>query len=112
MYVTLEPCCHWGKQPPCVDALIRSGIQHVYIGSVDPNPQVNGGGVEQLRAAGIGVETGVLAEVCDGLIAPFMKWVTGGLPYVIAKYAMTLDGKIASETGDSCWISGPESRQV
>jgi diaminohydroxyphosphoribosylaminopyrimidine deaminase/5-amino-6-(5-phosphoribosylamino)uracil reductase len=111
MYVTLEPCCHWGKQPPCVEALIRSGIQHVYIGSVDPNPQVNGGGIKQLRAGGVEVETGVLAEVCDALVAPFMKWVTGGLPYVIAKYAMTLDGKIASETGDSRWISGPESRR-
>lgn len=110
-YVTLEPCCYAGKTPPCSQALIEAGAARVVIGARDPNPKVDGGGIEQLRAADIEVELLDLPEARD-LIAPFTKLTTTGRPWVIAKWAMTLDGKLATRTGDSQWISSPESRAV
>jgi diaminohydroxyphosphoribosylaminopyrimidine deaminase/5-amino-6-(5-phosphoribosylamino)uracil reductase len=112
LFVTLEPCGHHGKTPPCVDAVIQSGISRVVVGARDPNPQVAGEGIARLRAAGIVVDTGLLREECERLIAPFAKWVTSGLPWVHAKWAMTLDGRIATRTGRSQWISNPLSREL
>lgn len=111
-YVTLEPCCHEGKTGPCSQALIEAGVARVVVGCQDPNPQVAGKGLDELRAAGVSVETGVLAEQTAELIAPFAKLVTIGQPWVIAKWAMTLDGKLATRTGSSQWISGEASRAV
>lgn len=110
MYVTLEPCCHHGKQPPCTQAIIEHGIAKVYVGSNDPNAQVAGKGIKQLRDAGIEVETEVLKEECDALNPVFFHYITMKTPYVLMKYAMTLDGKIATRTGHSQWVSGEESR--
>lgn len=109
--VTLEPCCHCGKTAPCTEALIRAGVSRVVIGCLDPNPQVHGRGVESLRAAGLDVTVGVLEDECQQLVAPFAKLVQTGRPWVIAKWAMTLDGHLASRTGDSKWISSAESRE-
>ena len=111
IYVTLEPCCHHGKQPPCTDALIEAGVSEVVIGSADPNPLVAGKGVELLKAAGIKVTTDFLREECDAINKVFFHYITKGMPYVTLKYAMTLDGKIASATGKSKWISCEESRR-
>ncbi|QDS97584.1 bifunctional diaminohydroxyphosphoribosylaminopyrimidine deaminase/5-amino-6-(5-phosphoribosylamino)uracil reductase RibD [Adhaeretor mobilis] len=111
-YVTLEPCCHTGKTPPCTEALIDAGMKRVVIGAADPNPQVSGGGVSALRDAGIEVDEGVLSEQAEELIAPFAKLQTTGQPWVIAKWAMTLDGKLATRTGSSQWISNEQSRAV
>ncbi|MBO5469118.1 MAG: bifunctional diaminohydroxyphosphoribosylaminopyrimidine deaminase/5-amino-6-(5-phosphoribosylamino)uracil reductase RibD [Lachnospiraceae bacterium] len=110
MYVTLEPCCHQGKQPPCTQAIIEHGIRKVYVGSNDPNALVAGKGIRQLRDAGIEVETKVLKEECDALNPVFFHYIKTKTPYVLMKYAMTLDGKIATRTGHSKWISGEESR--
>lgn len=110
MYVTLEPCCHHGKTPPCTDALIESGIGHVYIGSNDPNPLVSERSSEILTAAGIEQTRGILKEECDKLNVRFFHYITTGLPFVTLKYAMTADGKIASATGKSQWITGEEAR--
>ncbi len=110
LYVTLEPCCHQGQTPPCTDAIIESGIKKVYIGSDDPNPLVAGKGIEILRSQGIEVVTGVLKEECDKLNKSFFHYITHGTPYVVMKYAMTADGKIASYTGESKWISNELSR--
>lgn len=112
VYVTLEPCCHLGKTGPCTKALITAGVARVAIGCQDPNPQVAGNGLAELRTAGVSVETNVLSEQTAELIAPFAKLVTTGRPWVIAKWAITLDGKIASRTGDSQWISNEASRTV
>lgn len=111
IYVTLEPCCHQGKTPPCTQAIIDSGIKKVYIGSDDPNPLVAGKGISILRENGIEVITGVLKEECDALNKPFFHYIKTKTPYVIMKYAMTADGKIASFTGKSKWISNEASRQ-
>ena len=111
-YVTLEPCCHQGKTSPCTQALINAGVAKVVIGCSDPNPAVAGKGVAELRAAGIEVEENVLQQQAANTIAPFTKLVTQGMPWVIAKWAMTLDGKLASRTGSSQWISGEQSRAV
>ena len=111
LYVTLEPCCHWGKTPPCTDAVIRSGVSRVVAAMADPFPQVAGGGFAQLRAAGIAVETGVLEVEARKLNAPYLTLLSKQRPYVHAKWAMTLDGKIATRTGHSKWISGEESRR-
>ncbi len=111
-YVSLEPCCHHGKTPPCTDALIAAGVSRVCCAMLDPFPKVSGQGVTSLRNAGIEVD--VLAaeqSTARQLMAPYLKRVTQGLPYVIAKWAMSLDGKMATRTGDSRWISGPESRE-
>lgn len=109
-YVTLEPCCHTGKQPPCTDALIAAGVTRVVVGSRDPNPLVAGKGCAALRAAGIRVDTDVLRDECDQLNPVFFHFITTGLPYVVAKWAMSADGKIACASGDAHWVSGPESR--
>ncbi|MCR4639637.1 bifunctional diaminohydroxyphosphoribosylaminopyrimidine deaminase/5-amino-6-(5-phosphoribosylamino)uracil reductase RibD [Ruminococcus sp.] len=110
MYVTLEPCCHHGKQPPCTDAVIAHGIKRIFIGSSDPNPLVAGKGVEILRDHGIEVIEGILKDECDALNEIFFHYITTGLPFVTMKYAMTLDGKIACYTGESKWITGETSR--
>ena len=112
VYVTLEPCSHFGKTPPCADALIAAGVKRVFIGAVDPNPKVAGRGVDKLIKAGIDVKSGLLATECQRLIAPFAKHVLTGLPYTIYKSAMTLEGATASHCGDSRWVSGVESRQL
>ena len=111
IYVTLEPCCHHGKQPPCVDALIEAGIGKVVVGSPDPNPLVAGKGIRILREHGIEVVEGVLREECDALNEVFLHYITTHRPFVAAKYAMSLDGKIAAYTGASRWISGEASRR-
>lgn len=110
IYVTLEPCCHYGKQPPCTQAIIENGIKNVYIGSDDPNSLVAGNGIKQLRDAGINVVTGVLKEECDALNLVFFHYITTKTPYVVMKYAMTLDGKTACDSGESKWVTGEEAR--
>lgn len=110
MYVTLEPCCHHGKQPPCTEAIIEHGISKVYVGSDDPNTLVAGRGIATLRAAGITVETHVMQEECDALNPVFFHFIRTQTPYVVMKYAMTMDGKIACETGASKWVTGEKAR--
>ena len=110
MYVTLEPCCHHGKQPPCVNAIIDAGISHVVIGSGDPNPLVAGKGIEILRTNGITVTEHVLEDKCRKLNDVFFHFIQTKRPYVVMKYAMTLDGKIATYTGASKWITGEKAR--
>jgi diaminohydroxyphosphoribosylaminopyrimidine deaminase/5-amino-6-(5-phosphoribosylamino)uracil reductase len=112
VYVTLEPCCHTGQTPPCSEALIRSGVKRVFAGMADPNPKVNGGGLAALRQAGIKTACGMLEDECRAINLPFLKHITSGHPYVTYKCAMTLDGKIATVTGDSRWVSGDESRKL
>ncbi len=112
LYVTLEPCCHHGKTPPCTDAVIAAGIARVVVAMGDPFPKVSGGGVAALMGAGLAVEVGLEAEAARGLNAPYLKRLATGLPYVIAKWAMTLDGKMATSGGDSVWISSPRSRAL
>lgn len=109
-FVTLEPCCHHGKTPPCTGALISAGVAKVVVGAVDPFAKVDGGGIAQLRAAGIEVEVGCQKRQCEDLIAPFAKQVRTGLPWVTAKWAMTIDGRIATRTGSSQWITGDAAR--
>lgn len=115
MYVTLEPCCHHGHQPPCTEAVIAHRVARVVVGLLDPNPLVAGHGIELLRAAGIEVEVvDADSELADELRwqnRVFLRYITQHRPWVVAKYAMTLDGKICCHTGDSRWVSGPESRQ-
>ena len=110
MYVTLEPCSHYGKTPPCADKIIENKISKVVIGMVDPNPLVSGKGIEKLKNAGIEVEVGVLEEECIKLNEVFIKYITTKRPFVVLKAAMSLDGKIATKTGESKWISSEESR--
>lgn len=110
LYVTLEPCCHFGKTPPCTDAIIESGIRRVVVGSVDPNPLVAGKGIEILRQNGIEVTQGVLNEACTMLNNVFFHFIRTKTPYVVMKYAMTMDGKIATRSGESKWITGEAAR--
>lgn len=110
LYVTLEPCCHHGKTPPCTDAVLRAGIRRVVAAMADPFPQVSGKGVELLRRAGVEVAVGVLESGSRRLNAPYLKLLARGRPWVHAKWAMTLDGKIATASGDSKWISNQASR--
>lgn len=110
-YVTLEPCAHHGKTPPCVDALIAARVSRVVIGSHDPNPLVAGAGASRLRSVGIEVVEGFMQDECDALNAPFFHYITTGMPLVIAKLAMTLDGKTATRTGKSRWITGDDARR-
>ena len=112
LYVTLEPCCHHGKTPPCTDAVLAAGIRRVVVAQTDPFPQVAGGGIAQLVTAGLQVEVGLLAAEARRLNAPYLKLLGTGRPWLIAKWAMTLDGKIATRTGSSQWISGAASRAV
>jgi len=110
-YVTLEPCSHFGRTPPCADALIRAGITRVVVAMKDPNPLVSGRGIDRLREAGIIVDVGLLLQEASVINEVFIKVITSGLPFVVYKTAMTLDGKIATETGDSRWVSQEKSRQ-
>ena len=110
LYVTLEPCNHFGKTPPCTDAIVSAGIARVVAGCPDPNPNVPGGGVAKLRAAGIEVYTGVLSNPCKALIRPWRKYITQGTAYLTLKLATSLDGRIATKTGASKWITSPDSR--
>lgn len=110
MYVTLEPCCHHGKQPPCVEAIVEHKIAKVYVGSDDPNERVAGKGIEFLRNHGVEVETQVMKEECDELNPVFFHYITTKTPYVVMKYAMTMDGKIATRKGLSKWITGEAAR--
>lgn len=110
-YVSLEPCAHHGRTPPCANALIDAGIVRVVIASRDPNHQVNGGGVEQLRAAGIRVETGLMMREADALNPGFNMRVQAGRPWIRVKIAVSLDGRTALSNGDSKWISSAESRR-
>ncbi len=112
LYVTLEPCCHHGKTPPCTQAILAAGIDRVFVGQQDPFPLMNGQGIAELRSRGLTVEQGILESECAALNAPFCKRVTQGLPWVIAKWAMTWDGRIAPSEGDSRWISNSASRAV
>ncbi len=111
MYVTLEPCCHYGKTPPCTEAIIEHKIKHVFIGSADPNPLVAGKGVRLLRENGIEVTENVLRSECNELNEIFFHYITTGMPFVTMKYAMTMDGKIACCTGESKWITGEAARR-
>lgn len=110
-YVTLEPCCHTGKQPPCTEALIAAGVARVVVGSRDPNPLVAGKGSAKLREAGIRVDEDALRAECDELNPIFFRFISRKTPYVVAKWAMSADGKIACTSGDARWVSGPESRR-
>lgn len=111
LYVTLEPCCHHGQTPPCTQALKAAGISRAVIAQHDPFPQVNHQGIAELEASGITVEVGLLAAQARYLNAPYIKRLATGEPWIHAKWAMSLDGKIATRTGHSQWISGPVSRQ-
>ena len=111
-YVTLEPCCHHGKTPPCCDLLIEAGVSRVVIAMQDPFPAVSGKGIQQLKEAGIQVDTGLLEHLALQLNAPYIKRIQSGRPWVIAKWAMSLDGRIATATGHSQWISCETSREA
>lgn len=111
LYVTLEPCNHFGKTPPCTDRIIQEKISRVVIGLRDPNPMVNGKGVRKLRKEGIHVETGILKQEITKLNEVYTKYITTGLPFCVVKTAMTLDGKISTVSGDSKWISNEKSRR-
>ena len=111
LYVTLEPCCTWGRTPPCTDAIIAAGVKRVIVATTDPNPRHAGRGFKILRRAGIRVDAGLLANESTALNAPFNKWITTGMPLVIAKVAASLDGKIATRTGDSQWITSEAARR-
>lgn len=110
MYVTLEPCCHYGKQPPCVNAIMDAKIARVVVGSADPNPLVAGNGIRILKEHGVEVTENVLRKECDSINPVFFHYIQTKRPYVVLKYAMTLDGKIATCTGASKWITGEEAR--
>jgi diaminohydroxyphosphoribosylaminopyrimidine deaminase/5-amino-6-(5-phosphoribosylamino)uracil reductase len=109
LYVTLEPCCHYGKTPPCTDLIISHKIRRVVIGSADPNPVVCCRGIERLESAGLEVTTGILEDKCRALNEVFFHFMKTGLPFVTIKYAQTIDGRIATTTGHSQWISSPAS---
>lgn len=110
LYVTLEPCNHHGRTPPCTDAMIAAKVARVVIGCRDPNPHVDGNGAEALKAAGIEVVVGVREPLCRAQIMPWTKHVTTGLPYVSLKLALSLDGRIATRSGASKWVTGPDAR--
>ena len=111
LYVTLEPCCHQGRTPPCTDAIIASGIAHVHVAMTDPDRRVSGKGIERLRAAGIVVETGLLEAEARELNAAYVRHRETGQPYVLLKLAQTLDGRIATRNGHSKWITGEAARE-
>ena len=112
MYVTLEPCCHFGKTPPCTKAILAAGIKRVVIAQHDPFPQVAGGGLAELQASGVAVEVGILESEARQLNAPYLKLIETGRSWIIAKWAMSLDGKIATVAGESRWISNDQSRTI
>jgi len=111
MYVTLEPCAHFGKTPPCADAIVKAGIKKVYAGIQDPNPLVNGKGFKKLKDAGIELKTGIWKDKIEKQIEYYLTYITKKRPFVFMKNAVSLDGKIATETGDAKWISGDKSRE-
>jgi len=111
-YVTLEPCSHWGRTPPCCDALIRAGVSRVVVATGDPDPRVDGRGLQRLREAGVIVELGLLGAEARAVNAGFASRITRGLPMVTLKLATTLDGRIATAEGESRWITGPEARRA
>jgi len=110
VFVTLEPCPHFGRTPPCVDALLAAGVRRVVVGTLDPDPLVGGEGVRRLRAAGVEVTVGVCEDEVREALAPYLKQRTTGRPWVLLKLAATLDGRIAAPDGDSSWITGAEAR--
>ena len=112
LHTTLEPCCTFGRTPPCTQAIIAAGIQRVHLAAIDPNPRVSGRGRAELEAAGIEIAVGEESDAAQELYEAFAKHITTGLPFVTAKFAMSLDGKIATHTGDSKWVTGPEARQM
>lgn len=111
LYVTLEPCCHYGKTPPCTEAILEAKIKKVYVGNIDPNPKVAGKGIQILIDHGIEVEVGVMEKECREMNDIFFHYIQNELPFTALKYAMTLDGKIAAYTGESQWITGEEARK-
>ncbi len=111
LYVTLEPCCHFGRTPPCTQAIIAAGVAEVHMAMLDPNPRVAGQGRAELEAAGIRTFVGELEAEARALNEVFIHWITTERPFVLVKFAMSLDGKIATRTGDSRWITGPEARR-
>lgn len=111
LYVNLEPCDHFGRTPPCTDAIIKSGIKRVIIGMKDPNPLNNGRGIKKLKSCGIEVTTGILEKESGSINKPYIKFITKKMPYITVKVAQSLDGKIAAKTGDSKWISSEDSRR-
>ena len=110
LYITLEPCCFYGRTPPCVEAIVEAGVKEVYVSILDPNPKVNGNGITYLKNAGINVLLGEQSDIATKLIQGYKKYIMKGMPYITVKYAMSLDGKIASKKMDSKWISNEESR--
>ncbi len=112
MYVTLEPCSHYGKTPPCAERIVKEGIKKVYVGSLDTNPKVSSKGIEILKNAGIEVTTGVMEEECKAINPIFFKYIEKHMPYTVLKSAVTLDGKIAAYTGNSKWVTGEEARGI
>jgi len=110
LYLNLEPCDHFGRTPPCTQAILDGGIKKVVVGMMDPNPLVSGRGIGRLRKAGVDVQVGLLREECRNLNAPFIKYMKTGMPLVTLKAAISLDGKVATRSGDSRWISSQESR--
>ncbi len=111
LYVNLEPCCHYGRTPPCTEAVVQSGITDVYVAIPDPNPQVGGRGIQRLQEAGVRVRLGLLAAEATRLNEYFLKYIQTGRPFVLLKMAMSLDGKIATRTRESQWITGEEARR-
>ena len=111
LFVNLEPCCHHGRTPPCTEAIIESGLKEVYIGMRDPNPLVAGKGIRRMKRAGIAVHVGILKQKCQRLNEIFVKFIQTGMPFVTLKAAVSLDGKIATSSGESQWITGSEARQ-
>ncbi|MBI4298399.1 MAG: bifunctional diaminohydroxyphosphoribosylaminopyrimidine deaminase/5-amino-6-(5-phosphoribosylamino)uracil reductase RibD [Chloroflexi bacterium] len=111
LFVTLEPCCHWGRTPPCTDAIIEAGVAEVHMAVLDPNPLVDGKGAAQLKRAGVRTHVGEEEEEARVLVEAHAKFITTGLPFVVAKFAVSLDGKIATRTGDSKWITGSIARK-
>ncbi|MCI5596145.1 MAG: bifunctional diaminohydroxyphosphoribosylaminopyrimidine deaminase/5-amino-6-(5-phosphoribosylamino)uracil reductase RibD [Lachnospiraceae bacterium] len=110
LYVTLEPCCHYGKTPPCIELILEKGIKRVFIGAMDPNPLVGGKGAALLREHGVLVETGLMEEECLKLNEAFFHYITENRPFMVMKYAMTIDGKIVAKTGDARWVTGEQAR--